>query len=539
MALCGAAASLWVWAGPAVAQTIVVDSQGTRLLDAGPADGPAPTRTGAAQSAPVVIGGDDPAPAGAPAVQPQPASRLAAASADAGPGDPPEIIGVRTAPGADGPDLVIDLTRPADFLFWGTPDGRRVTLFAPGAPMRAGDSGDSGDSGGDGLVAGWRCVEGPGPGCAVEVDLARPMTVSHLRLDRPETTGGVYRVRLALQPMAEAPFARTETGVAWRGGRDLPPLWPPGELAANAPVKAAEGPPVSRLEPTARQLAPAAQADGSNPAAARIDLAASAADVEAAVLSAGVDCAQEPDRCQDPAPWDADYLAGWYQVPWEMAKRPFDFSREALIVDAIALGGFGLLYLVDEDIRDEVRDNQSTTADDVFDAVEPLGRFYPLLAVGAGAWAAGEVIGERSLQRVGLNGFQTVLLTAIPVEGTKWLMGRSRPLKNEGNDDWFGSGNSFLSGHTAYSFAAASAVAHEFGHIAWVPWVSYGAAAMVGAQRIYDDKHWASDVLVSALVGWGIGQAVADLDAFAEDSPLALGALREPGAQGLRVAVEF
>ncbi|MCR9219690.1 MAG: phosphatase PAP2 family protein [Alphaproteobacteria bacterium] len=508
------------------------------MIGGAPAADATPTRTEGAQVAPIVIGGDDPAPAQTqPAqtqpAQPQPAARLAAASSDDGPGGPPEIIGVRTAPGAGGPDLVIDLTRPADFLFWGTPDGRRVTLFAPGAPMRAGDSGA------DGLVAGWRCVEGPAPGCAVEVDLARPMTVSHLRLDRPETTGGAYRVRLALQPMAEAPYARAETGVAWRGGRDLPPLWPPGELASRAPVQTAEGPPVSRLEPTARQLAPAAQAATADPAAPRVDLAASAADVEAAVLSAGVDCAQEPDRCQDPAPWDADYLAGWYQVPWEMAKRPFDFSREALIVDAIALGGFGLLYLVDEDIREEARDNQSTTADDVFDAVEPLGRFYPLLAVGAGAWAAGEVIGERSLQRVGLNGFQTVLLTAIPVEGTKWLMGRSRPLKDEGNDDWFGSGNSFLSGHTAYAFAAASAVAHEFGHIAWVPWVSYGAAAMVGAQRIYDDKHWASDVLVSALVGWGIGQAVADLDAFAEDSPLDLGALREPGAQGLRVAVEF
>nr|WP_246484227.1 phosphatase PAP2 family protein [Marivibrio halodurans] len=222
-----------------------------------------------------------------------------------------------------------------------------------------------------------------------------------------------------------------------------------------------------------------------------------------------------------------------------MAKRPFDFSTRSLIIDAIALGGFGALYLADEDIRDTAQDSQSGGADDFFDAVEVGGRFYGLLAVGAGAWAAGEVAGDRSLQRVGLNGFQSVLLAAIPVEATKALFGRSRPLKDQGNDDWFDEGNSFLSGHTTYAFAAASSVAHEYGHIGWVPWVAYGAAGLVGAQRIYDDKHWSSDVFLSALVGWGIGQAVADLDAFAEDSPMEMGALRTEGAQGFSLSMDF
>ena len=145
-----------------------------------------------------------------------------------------------------------------------------------------------------------------------------------------------------------------------------------------------------------------------------------------------------------------------------MAKRPFDVSRDALIVDVIALGGFGLLYALDEDIRDEALDAESDGADLVFDTAEPMGRFYPLLAVGAGAWGLGEAVGDRSLQRVGLNGFQAVLVAALPVEGTKALFGRSRPLKGEGNDDWFGDGNSFLSGHTTYAFAAASTIARPW-----------------------------------------------------------------------------
>ena len=445
--------------------------------------------------------------------------------------DAPRIGGVAVRPGSDGPELTIDLSQPADFLFWGAPDGRRVVLFVPGAPMDAAGRGEGG------LIQGWRCLEGPAPGCALTIDLNRPMSAARLALDRPEQTGGDYRVRLALEPLERAAFPRERTGIAWQGGERLPPLWPEGQVASNG-ASPPDTPPAEapRSALAAGFAAPAPEETAQGPQPARLD---TRLDTDRMVAADGVDCAADPDRCQDPAPWDKDYLAGFYEVPWAMAKRPFDVGQRALIIDAIALGGFGALYLADEDIRDEVQDSQSGGAGDFFDAVEPMGQFYGLLAVGAGAWATGEVTGDRSLQRVGLNGFQSVLLAAIPVELTKGLVGRSRPNKGEGNDDWFDDGNSFLSGHTTYSFAAASSIAHEYEHTGWVPWVAYGAAGLVGAQRIYDDKHWASDVLVSALVGWGIGQAVADLDAFAAESPLDLNALQTPGAQGLRLSLDF
>ncbi|MBP5855924.1 phosphatase PAP2 family protein [Marivibrio halodurans] len=563
----------------AVAQTVVVDSNGWRQEGPGTADRPAlepmaPTDVdpstlsppadradgGASEWTTTVIGGaDDNAgealPTGMDSAGRERVQQLASNSPTSGGVDnemsgagatPPHIGAVALRAGAEGPALTIDLSRAADFVFWESPNGRRVVVFVPGAPSDVSGLGEGG------LIRQWACIEGPAPGCALAIDLTQAVTVSAMRLQRPEETGGVYRIRLALDALDMAPFARERTGIAWEGGRDLPPMWDGGGAQPLQKVSAAprsalasgfdqdgtagQGPASVDPSPSRPSASRSSAASGVTIPETRIDIGQEAT---TAVAAARVDCAVEPGDCQDPAPWDADYLSGFYEVPWEMAKRPFDFSTRSLIIDAIALGGFGALYLADEDIRDTAQDSQSGGADDFFDAVEVGGRFYGLLAVGAGAWAAGEVAGDRSLQRVGLNGFQSVLLAAIPVEATKALFGRSRPLKDQGNDDWFDEGNSFLSGHTTYAFAAASSVAHEYGHIGWVPWVAYGAAGLVGAQRIYDDKHWSSDVFLSALVGWGIGQAVADLDAFAEDSPMEMGALRTEGAQGFSLSMDF
>lgn len=252
-------------------------------------------------------------------------------------------------------------------------------------------------------------------------------------------------------------------------------------------------------------------------------------------------CEAAPASCQeDPALDDGDYWAGFYKVPYEMVKRPFDFSERALIIDAIAIGGFGLFYLADEDIRDEVGKDPDEDVKDVFDTFEPLGDLYTVLAITGGSYLVGEATNSYSLQRVGLNGTQAVALAALPVGATKYLFGRKRPNKNDGNGEWFDGGNSFLSGHTTYAFTLASVVSHEYqDENAWVPWVAYGTAAMVGGQRMVFDKHWASDVFLSALVGWGIGQAVSDMDYFTSDMPLEMQSMTTPGVHGVELSYKF
>ncbi|MEO9953699.1 phosphatase PAP2 family protein [Nonlabens sp.] len=62
--------------------------------------------------------------------------------------------------------------------------------------------------------------------------------------------------------------------------------------------------------------------------------------------------------------------------------------------------------------------------------------------------------------------------------------------------------SSFPSGHTAISFMAAEFLHQEYGHVS--PWYSiagYTIAAGTGFLRIYNDKHWLSDVAAGAGIG--------------------------------------
>lgn len=88
----------------------------------------------------------------------------------------------------------------------------------------------------------------------------------------------------------------------------------------------------------------------------------------------------------------------------------------------------------------------------------------------------------------------SALLGTAAATGLKYGLKRERP---QG-----GQYNSFPSGHTMTAFVGAELLRREYGEV--YPWVAVGGyvvAAGVGAMRIYNDRHWASDVLAGAGLG--------------------------------------
>ncbi|MBR1550188.1 MAG: phosphatase PAP2 family protein [Bacteroidales bacterium] len=62
--------------------------------------------------------------------------------------------------------------------------------------------------------------------------------------------------------------------------------------------------------------------------------------------------------------------------------------------------------------------------------------------------------------------------------------------------------NSFPSGHTFFAFTGAEILRREYGkEYPWLAVAGYAVATLVGIMRIYNNRHWAGDVLAGAGLG--------------------------------------
>ena len=92
-----------------------------------------------------------------------------------------------------------------------------------------------------------------------------------------------------------------------------------------------------------------------------------------------------------------------------------------------------------------------------------------------------------------LYGLSNLLAGGITY-GTKITVSRERPDKSNNK--------SFPSGHTETAFVAAEFLYQEYkDKSVWISIGGYGMATFVGIARVYNNKHWLSDVVAGAGIG--------------------------------------
>jgi membrane-associated phospholipid phosphatase len=142
--------------------------------------------------------------------------------------------------------------------------------------------------------------------------------------------------------------------------------------------------------------------------------------------------------------------------------------------------------------------------------------------IGGSMYAIGRLAHNRKLASLGLHGTEGLIVGEATATVLKGLIGRQRPYVRPHDPNGYQlfrgvkRGNdyqSFPSGHSVAAFAAAAAVTAETSRNApsstWiVAPIMYGGAALVGVSRMYDNQHWASDVLVGAGIGTFAGLKV-------------------------------
>lgn len=171
----------------------------------------------------------------------------------------------------------------------------------------------------------------------------------------------------------------------------------------------------------------------------------------------------------------------------------FKFKAKQLIIPSVLItyGFIGMeSYWIKElnnEINEEVTENidRKITIDD-FSQYAPAVSVYALGSLG--------VKGKNNLKDKSIILATSFLIMSVTVTGLKSISKVERP---DGS-----SNNSFPSGHTANSFMGAEFLYQEYKDVSvWYGVSGYVVAAATGAFRMYNNRHWFTDVVSGAGIG--------------------------------------
>jgi membrane-associated phospholipid phosphatase len=147
----------------------------------------------------------------------------------------------------------------------------------------------------------------------------------------------------------------------------------------------------------------------------------------------------------------------------------------------------------EEAIRNEVAEERNHLIPRFRTKIDDYLQFSPLL-VAYGLDAIGVHSKTDIMNRtVILIKGQAMALTTVTL-----LKSATHTLRPDGS-----SYNSFPSGHTTQAFAAATFLNEEYkDRYPWMPYASYTVASSVGLLRVANNRHYISDVLVGAGIGY-------------------------------------
>lgn len=221
------------------------------------------------------------------------------------------------------------------------------------------------------------------------------------------------------------------------------------------------------------------------------------------------------------------------------AKAPVD---PYLAESAAVAGVVALTYIFDKDIRSEFAGSHHGVARGITDVGNDLSNPFLHLGVAAAFYGVGAAASDVQVMRLGEEMGEALLLADTATFVLKGAIGRGRPYASDSNSSYrplqFKDGyDSLPSMHTASSFALAHVVASKTRSLP-AKIACYAAASVVAFSRVYQGKHWASDVIVGAAIGELAGDAVTRYRAATPGS-VTLAPLAIDGAPALALVGKF
>lgn len=252
-------------------------------------------------------------------------------------------------------------------------------------------------------------------------------------------------------------------------------------------------------------------------------------------------------RAEQPPGIDPDeivsvnYVKRLFQDTGTMLTSPLRWdTRDWLIFAGVGAATGGLMF-ADKEIRNRIQENRTNVPDTLSSILRPLEVIAPVALV-AGLGGTGYAFDQPKLKAAAADALEASLISvgvfAVPM---KFLIGRSRPDENLGpfHFEPFNLGSSLPSLTTANAFSLAAALSEHFPDPV-ISILAYGIATAAGLARIYEDKHWTSDVFLGAAIGTVVGKTVVKLNEQRRaGSRVSVVPLLGEGIQGAALRVDF
>lgn len=216
------------------------------------------------------------------------------------------------------------------------------------------------------------------------------------------------------------------------------------------------------------------------------------------------------------------------------------FRPAAFIAPVVLMGyGFAAIYdhgalkQLDVSTKAELQEDHPLFAAHVDDYLQfaPAAAVYALNLSG--------VKGKHNLFDASMLYVTSAAIMGVSTHFVKQGVGRMRP-------DASGT-NSFPSGHTASAFMAAEFLHQEYKDVnPWIGYAGYFVATATGTLRMYNNKHWFSDVVAGA--GFGIASTkiaylvypyMKSLFTHKKEGNFTLMPFHQPGSTGLMLSGRF
>ena len=132
------------------------------------------------------------------------------------------------------------------------------------------------------------------------------------------------------------------------------------------------------------------------------------------------------------------------------------------------------------------------------------------IASGGIAYVAGCAEHRTYFRDTGLTILDALAAAGVADLTLKLAFDRQFPYTPGSTGKFWGGGRSFPSGHSASSFAFATAIAHRYPDKKWLKLAAYGLATGVALSRYPAKRHYASDILVGSALGYVTGAYMAE-----------------------------